>query len=375
MTKNWKEFQSPGEALNYFLNDENWTQDDFSYIMSISLKHANELIKDKKSISIDVARLLENAFDWPAEDWMNLSIRYQLEAESKDDKAELVKTRAELSKYMPLNELVKKGWLRYKSASQLKKQIRTFWNIPTNQALDLSFLEEKVADLKYRTSEAFNDKFKEFHAIVWAQMALNHARKIKVSRYDRAALQELMNELHTYTKAPNGIKRFLSNLEKVGVKFVFLSHLSKTYLDGAAFLSPDGPVVALTGRYDRIDNFWFTLAHELSHVLLHLTNGGSSSIFIDDTTKKGRDSKEEKEANGLAEEVLLYEEIVDHFEDSSNYITVDKIHAFSNEFGLHPAIVIGILAFNEVISYSNLHHQRFKESIRDKIPQKYRAEI
>lgn len=367
MTKSWDDFDSPGQALKSFLQSKNWTQDDFSYIMSISAKHANELINDKKSISIDKARGLANAFDgWSAQDWMNLSSKFQLQKEAKDEKVDLVKIRAALSEYMPLNELAKKGWIKYKNARQLENQVKSFWNVPIDQPLDLSFLDERASNLQYKTSIAHNEKFNELHAKIWAQMALNHANKSKVSKYDKEGLKELMTELHNYTTAPNGVKKFINDLESIGVKFVYLSHLSKTYLDGAAISSEEGPVVALTGRYDRVDNFWFTLAHELSHVLLHLSED-SNSIFFDDSTNYG-DSEVEVQANRSAEEVLMLPEVLTFLSNHLNYITVDKIHDCSNQLELHPSIIVGMLANQGYIAFSNMH--KFKEPIRTKIPQK-----
>ena len=99
--------------------------------------------------------------------------------------------------------------------------------------------------------------------------------------------------------------------------------------------------------------------------------GKSKFIFVDDTTKKGN-SEAEEEANKLAEKILLQREIFEYFNDFLNYITEDKVIDFSNTYKLHPAIVVGILAFNDVVSYSNL--QRFKEPVRNRIPSKYRVE-
>ncbi len=136
----------------------------------------------------------------------------------------------------------------------------------------------------------------------------------------------------------------------------------------------DNPVVALTGRYDRVDNFWFTLAHEISNVYAHISiSKGEDKIYIDDTSK-GRDktSKKEREANEMAEKLMLKEVIFEYFDDDFDYITEEKVRNFSKAYKLHPSIVVGILAFNNRVSYSTLH--RFKEPIRDKIPNKYKAE-
>lgn len=374
MAEKNKDFKSPGQALKYFLDQKEWTQEDLSYILSVSLKHTNEIIKDKKPISLEIAKLLENVFEFKAIQWIELGAKYQLQTESKDGREKSVKLKADIYKYMPINELIKKGWI--KNTADLDKEIKAFWNLPQNSHLDLSFLDSKKHSLEYRKSEVHEASFNEYNALIWRQMALNFAREMKVKPFNKKGLLQLMNEMHSYTTHENGIKDFLRDLSNVGVRFVFLSHLSKTYLDGAAFLSTDGdPVIALTGRYDRVDNFWFTLAHELGHVALHLTNGGSDSIFVDDTTKsKGlrSHSTKEIEANNKAEEILHHDEIVTYFLGKTNYITDEHVEEFAQKKDIHPSIVIGTLAHNEMASYSTLH--RFKESVRDKIPAKYVAE-
>lgn len=368
-----KDFQSPGQALKYFLEQKEWTQEDLSFILSISLKHTNEIIKDKKPISLELAKLLENVFSLDAMEWMNLATKYQLQKNSGSDKERAVKLKADVYHYMPINELIKKGWI--KNTVNLENEIRSFWNLPKNGDLDLSFLNSQRTNLEYKKSEAFESSFNEFNALIWHQMALNSSRLMKTKPFNKKALVELMDLMYSYTNKEDGIKEFLDELNNVGVKFIFLSHLSKTYLDGAAFLADGVPVVALTGRYDRVDNFWFTLAHELAHVMLHLTNGVSNSIFIDDTTKSKEvrsNSVKEQEANAKAEQLLHQNDIFQHFLHNASYITDDKVEEFSNTSRIHPSIVVGMLAFNDLASYSTL--QRFKESVRDKIPSKYKVD-
>lgn len=368
-----KNFQSAGQALKYFLEQKGWTQEDLSFILSISLKHTNEVIKDKKPISLELAKLLENVFELEAIEWIRLAVKYQLQRNSDLEKERAVRLKAQIYHYMPINELIKKGWIN--DSSDLENEIKSFWNLPKNSELDLSFLNSHKANLEYKKSDAFATSFNEFNALIWHQMALNSSRQMKAKQFNKKGLIELMNLMHSYSNKKGGIKEFLGDLNGVGVKFVFLSHLSKTYLDGAAFLDKEIPIVALTGRYDRVNNFWFTLAHELAHVILHLTNGGSNSIFIDDTSKskeEGSTSAKEKEANEKAEEMLLQSQILEYFSSRASYITDDKVEEFSIAQDIHPSIVVGILAFNHLAKYSTLH--RFKESVRDGIPMKYKAE-
>lgn len=97
-------------------------------------------------------------------------------------------------------------------------------------------------------------------------------------------------------------------LNKNGIHVVFERHLPKTHLDGAALKLPDGsPVVGLTLRHDRLDNFWFTLLHELAHVALHLDKDGVEAFF-DDLSEDGKKDQCEIEADKLASDALIPEE-------------------------------------------------------------------
>lgn len=373
MNKKIDSFRSPGHALKIFLDKKQWTQEDLSHILSFSLKHTNELIKNKRSISIQTAELLASIFDGlSVKDWVILDLKYRLSNQQEDlSKTEIVKRKTGIFQRMPVNELIKKGWLKtYKDIVGLEKQVASFWGIDYRNGLDLSFLDNKVEKIYHRTSEAYKSEFNYYNTLVWHQMASSFANKIKAPDFDKVALSALMEEMHSYTISHNGISKFLNELNKAGVKFVFLSHLSKTYLDGAAFISNGSPVVCLTGRYDRVDNFWFTLAHELIHVSAHLIDKNSDTIFADDTVNRNQNhSEKENEANDGAGRILLNDQILDFFEDYIGYIIEGNVLEFSCEHQIHPSIVVGILAFNEKVSYSTLH--RFKEPVRDKIPLKY----
>ncbi len=79
-------------------------------------------------------------------------------------------------------------------------------------------------------------------------------------------------------------------LQGHGISFVIEKHFKRTFLDGAAMLDGDRPIVALTLRHDRIDNFWFALLHEVAHVALHLSP--ESPVFIDDLDRTNSERAE-----------------------------------------------------------------------------------
>jgi HTH-type transcriptional regulator/antitoxin HigA len=127
-------------------------------------------------------------------------------------------------------------------------------------------------------------------------------------------------------------------LADLGVALVVLPHLAGTHLDGAAMRRSDGtPVIALTLRRDRIDNFWFTLAHELAHVGLHLSN--ESSVIIDDL-EISSSAAIEREADRAAEVALIPDECWATFEHGA-YASLADVVELAERAEVHPAIVAG----------------------------------
>lgn len=136
---------------------------------------------------------------------------------------------------------------------------------------------------------------------------------------------------------PDGPIRARAELAKLGIVLVTLEHLPGTYLDGAALCRPDGiRVIALTLRHDRLDNFWFTLLHELCHALTHLGDG--TSLILDDLELKSSDAMEE-EADEFARNALVPLDIWKS--ESSPDWDGEDVARVAKIAGVHPAIVAG----------------------------------
>jgi HTH-type transcriptional regulator/antitoxin HigA len=136
-------------------------------------------------------------------------------------------------------------------------------------------------------------------------------------------------------------------LEKHGIHLIVVPHLPKTYLDGAAILLPDGtPVIGLTLRYDRIDNFWFCLLHELAHVSKHLS--ASDRLIIDDLDLRSKmvasDDIIEKEADEMTRDGLIPKRVWDR-KPISNKASTEEIYALAEKLKIHPAIIAGRIRF------------------------------
>lgn len=193
------------------------------------------------------------------------------------------------------------------------------------------------------------------HALTaWQARALALVGSDALPAYDTDEVDDTffgrLVRLSHYSEGPRLVPDFL---RKHGIHFVLLPHLPKTYLDGACFLSPAGaPVVGMTIRHDRLDNFWFTLMHELAHLKLHLHEDGPA--FFDDTDNHActDDDPREAEADAFARERLipdaLWQEAGLHLLISSNDQDVLEL---SDRLEISPAIIAGRIRW-ETHNYS-----------------------
>ena len=351
----------PGRFITDRLEDRNWSQGELATVLGITPTHLSQVMKGDSPLTYDMAQRLGATFDTSAQYWSNLYLGYvQWKNEANPELTE-TQVRSTIYERMPVKDMVKKKWLKpSKGVKDLEMQALNYWGL---KKLDFSFIDNHFTPCLNRKSEAYN-QFNASYAATWFQKAKTVAAPIKVPTYKKARLEALAKSLHTFTPNEQNIPDFLSELNACGVKFFVLPHLEKTYLDGAAFMDGKNPVAVYTARYKRIDNFWFTVAHEIAHVLKHI---GPDCPFVLDDLKRGDVDKLEKEANQLAGKWLKHAEAINWIEANRGaYITRSMVLACAEEVGIHPSIVIGAMAHADMVSFRNLH--LFNNNVLEFIP-------
>ena len=196
------------------------------------------------------------------------------------------------------------------------------------------------------------------------QKAKDVARTRPLPPYDKSAVKKIGLEMARLSCLENGVADFISELEKAGIGFFVLSHLQKTYLDGAAIFIDANPFIIYTGRYNRCDNFWFTVAHELSHIVLgHVRKDGQEIL---DDLKEVAGNDKEKAADALAESYLHGTEILEFCAPFQKYLSRERIERCAQTVGINPGIVVGTLQYAGLLPYKNLND--YKKSVMEKIP-------
>ena len=201
----------------------------------------------------------------------------------------------------------------------------------------------------YRKNDGrrINAKADDYALRAWCWQALAQARERESSvKYQTGTITfEFLRDVAQLSVFEDGPIQARTFLAEHGVGLQYVKHLPRTYLDGAALMFPGiGPVIGLTLRYDRIDSFWFTLLHELSHLGLHMGACGSETGFVDDHTLRGIESVGgdaiEQEADELAQDALIPPDVWndDEILDSPGPMAVMHM---AWEAQVHPAIVAG----------------------------------
>ena len=203
--------------------------------------------------------------------------------------------------------------------------------------------------------------------LAWQCRVLSLAKKNRLEKTfsEREASEQWLRELVRLSRYKDGPRRAKAYLEAAGIHLAVEPHLQHTHLDGAALLLPRGvPVVALTLRYDRLDNFWFVLVHEVSHVIKDFRSGRREGFF-DDLEADPDDV--EREADHRASEALIPESVWEM--DLARYVrTEESIRDLARELQISPAIIAGRIR-KEADNYTILREMVGQGKVREQFPE------
>ena len=333
----------PGEILLDELNDRQLTQAEFSAIIDRPARTVNEIIKGKRSITPETAEVIGAALGTTPSMWLSMQAEYDLFLLNKklENKTDEVKERSELYNLFPIVDLVRRKYITSrKKVDDLKAEILKLLEMPTIH----EFQSQKLALL--RASEG-DIVFSYLRA--WILLGKKAAKNLKgIGKYNKEKVVEFAKEIKNYSRTDDGIKDVVSKLNEFGVRIIVLPHFSKTRVDGAAcWIKENEPVILLSMRYDRIDNFYFTLLHEIGHIILH---SESEDCFVDVDIYNPTQNQKEKEANQFALKMLGFEGL--NSELKYLELTPTVLSKKSTELGVHPGLLVGHLQHLRLLEYS-----------------------
>jgi HTH-type transcriptional regulator/antitoxin HigA len=334
---------SPGAVLKDELDARGWTQKELAEIMRRPAQAISEIISGEKRITAETALELSRALGTSAELWLNLESNHQLwKAQRKEHKgkAEAIARKARLYSLAPVSELIKRGWLKKTSSlDALERELCRFLGL---QTID----DEPKLAASFRQPTSRSPEM--LAQLAWVKRVETVALGRKVRGYSRDRLRKAVPELVRLARAPALAPRALETLVDLGVAVAVVRHLPKSFVDGVAYLRDDGtPVLGLSLRYDRLDSFWFTLMHEVAHLV-----AGHKAAHLD-IFGEPDESRDEREANALARGWLLPPHEFEAFRNSHPHVSQAAILEFSARLGRHPAILVGQLQHEQVVPYTH----------------------
>ncbi len=314
----------PVEAILFRMDQQGLTRKDLQpYIGSQS--KVSEVLSRKRPLSLNMVRAIHEGLDIPYEVLL------------KEPGRELKEQKYDPRIY-PFAEMLKRGYFMGFSGSLA--EAREYGE----ELLEKFFGVFKSMSIERALCRNSDNPMDEYALAAWQARVMALAGEISLPAYQPEQITvEFARAVIRLSYLGEGPRLAQELLHKRGIPFIILPHLPKTYLDGACFCMPDGrPVIGLTLRHDRLDNFWFTLAHELAHVILHLKTPGRA--FFDEIEHGVHHScsPEEIDANQLASDLLIPTAIWES-EKASLLLSQQefKLVSFANRLGISPAIVAG----------------------------------
>ena len=291
----------------------------------------SEVLSGKRAITMPMARALHEHLGIPAD------VLLQEPDVDFDDPW----TDMEWSRF-PVKSMTKLGWLpdRPDPAGRAEDIMRGLINRAGGPGVAGAALYRKNDQVRA------NAKMDPYALKAWCWQVLARANEdLPKTGYERGTVTlDFLTKVARLSWSEDGPRLAKELLVKRGISLVIEKHLPRTYLDGVALRLGDGrPVIGLTLRYDRIDNFWFCLLHELAHVGRHMDNDRGEA-FVDDFTLRKlegrREDPREMQADEWAEEALIPRSV---WEASAvrDRPTTMAVMNLANALQVHPAIVAG----------------------------------
>ena len=350
----------PGTALAEELAARGWSQSDLTFILGCNPKAVNLIINGKQGVSPVMSKALGQALGMAPDHFANLQRAYDLATAGEPDPA--VSARATMMQTYPIREMVRRGWLRSAATDDLGNQLARFFE--TNDPQNIPYLAHAARRAGYEEGDTTPAQ------LAWLYRVRQIAKAIAAPRYSTTALSDAVLRMRELLTAPEEARHVPRILAECGIRFIIVEALPQSKIDGVClWLDDRSPVIGLSLRFDRIDNFWFVLRHECEHVLRG-HGKRSKEGMVDANMKTGLSnqsgiSEEEGQADEAAAQFCVPQDKMTSFILRKNPFFYEKdVVAFSKLNGVHPGLPVGQIQHRlERYDYLRKYQVKIKEHI------------
>ncbi|WP_223814317.1 helix-turn-helix transcriptional regulator [Roseicitreum antarcticum] len=257
-----EEYKSPGQLVAALLADRGWTKKTLAIILGVDESLVSKTVSNVRKVDASTAIIFEEVFDVPAVRFLSLQKDYDLAVarieSTPDPKRQM---RAELIGKLPINAMIKRGWLEAESVKDIESVESSLLRFfQANRLEDIETLPHaaKKTEVSIAATPA---------QLAWLYRVKTLASEMMVARYSPASVKSAIAEIKNLVHSAEELRKVPRILAEAGIRFVIVEALPSTKIDGVCFwLDGNSPVIGMSLRFDRIDNFVFVLRHELEHV-------------------------------------------------------------------------------------------------------------
>jgi len=341
MTIENRAFRTPGQLIVALLKERGWTKRTLAVILAVGEATITRVVGDKQPVDAKLAVILEEVFGVPADRFLSLQKEFDLAqarivAHPDPGRA----TRALLYGDLPVAEMIKRGWINAESVratKQVETELMRYCGV--NRADDIEILPHAAKKTAVSTKATPAQ-------LAWLYRVKQIASDMLVGPYSPQAVKAAVEKLRPLTISPEGVGKVPRILTECGIRFVLVESLAHAKIDGACFwLNDRAPVIGMSLRFDRIDNFWFVLRHEIEHVIrLH----GRKAAMLDTELEGDRAgtgptvAEDERIANEAAQEFCVPPDMLDAFIARKDpFFSEQDLIGFARILKIHPGILAG----------------------------------
>jgi HTH-type transcriptional regulator/antitoxin HigA len=333
-------YRTPGQLVSALIESKGWNQRLLAIVLGMDETGINRIVADKRPVTAEMALIFQDLFDVSADKFLELQKSFDLAkaryAQIPDPDRNL---RVHLFGGLPVAEMMKRGWIKandIRDVNTIQTELTRFFGVKqVNEIEILPHAAKKTSVVGDITPTQ----------LAWLYRVKHISSDLITPKFSLTSAKNTISNLKSLLLSPQEIRKVPRILTEGGIRFVIVESLADAKIDGVClWLDNEIPVIAMSIRHDRIDNFWFVLRHELEHVS---KRDGQSAIMLDTEIEENLDtitSQEEKTANQAAAEFCVPSKFLDRYiERKSPIFTELDMLGFARSLNIQPGLVVGQL--------------------------------
>lgn len=293
----------PGVILKRHMQEHGIRQAELAERTGLTAKHVNQIVKEAIGLTPDVAVLLETALGTPHRFWSQVGADWDMHT-SERKAAVSLQEAATWAEGFDLSILLQSGVVySTDSTAERARKLLQFFGVASPAAFEATWLRPRVS---FKRSQAYTVHGQ--NTALWLRLVERSAEELDVhAEYKTAKLRKAAAKIPAFTTMPfaTGFEAAQAALAEAGVALVFVRQVPETRVCAATWWVGDRPAIGITERHRRPDIFWFSLLHEIGHLLLHPKRTTFLDLEMDKSETAEAEKDEEVEANDYAANVLF----------------------------------------------------------------------